>query len=89
MEAELVSIKNNSTKSVNLAGWQLISVEGNQVYEFPDVTLQPGETVTIASGPDAVESEGVLKWTSRQIWLNSGDAAKLQNVKGEVVSELE
>lgn len=89
LEAELVSIKNNSTKSVNLAGWQLISVEGNQIYEFPDVTLQPGETVTIASGPDAVESEGVLKWTSRQIWLNSGDAAKLQNVKGEVVSELE
>ena len=89
LEAELVSIKNSSGKAVNLAGWQLVSVEGNQVYVFPDYTLQPGATVTIASGPDAVESPGTLKWANRQIWLNSGDAARLQNAKGEVVSELE
>lgn len=89
LEAELVSIKNSSGKAVNLTGWQLVSVEGNQAYEFPEVVLQPGETVTIASGPDAIEAEGTLKWTNRQIWLNSGDAARLQNAKGEVVSELE
>lgn len=89
LQAELVSIKNSSGKVVNLKGWQLVSVEGNQVYEFPEVVLQAGETVTIASGPDAVEAEGTLKWTNRQIWLNSGDAARLQNAKGEVVSEIE
>lgn len=89
LEKELVSVKNSSDKAVNLSGWQLVSVEGNQVYEFPDYTLQPGEAVTVASGPNAVEAQGMLKWTNRQIWLNSGDAARLQNAKGEVVSELE
>lgn len=35
------------------------------------------------------ESPGTLKWTNRQTWLDSGDAAILQNAKGAVVSALE
>jgi competence protein ComEC len=89
LEKEIVSVKNSSEKAINMTGWQLVSVEGNQVFEFPDFTLKPGEIVKVVSGPDAVESKGTLKWTNRQIWLNAGDAAKLQNAKGEVVSELE
>ena len=53
------------------------------------MTLQSGETITISSGSNATQSSTVLKWTNKQIWLNTGDAAKLVNTKGEVVSELE
>lgn len=89
LDAELVKVKNNSSEAVNLTDWQLISVEGNQVFHFPNMTLQPGKTITISSGPDAKESSTILKWTNKQIWLNTGDLAKLVNKKGEVVSELE
>lgn len=89
LEAELVKVKNNSNEAVNLNGWQLISVEGNQVFNFPNITLQPSETISVSSGADAKESSTILKWTNKQIWLNTGDAAKLINTKGEVVSELE
>ena len=89
LHAELVKIQNNSSEAVNVNGWQLISVQGEQVFHFPNITLQAGETVTISSGPDATESSTIIKWTNKQIWLNSGDAAKLVNTKGEVVSELE
>ena len=89
LDAELVKVKNNSSEAVNLNGWQLISVEGDQVFYFPNITLQLGETISISSGPDAKESDAILKWTNKQIWLNTGDAAKLVNTKGEVVSEFE
>ena len=55
LDAELVKVKNNSNEAVNLNGWQLISVEGNQVFHFPNITLQQGEIITILSGPDAKE----------------------------------
>ncbi|MFF5995311.1 MBL fold metallo-hydrolase [Lysinibacillus sp. KU-BSD001] len=89
VEAELVKIKNNGSEAVNLNGWQLLSVEGNQLFTFPNITLPPSKTITVSSGPDAKESSTVLKWTNKQIWLNSGDAAKLMNAKGDVVSEFE
>ena len=79
LDAELVKVKNNSSEAVNLNGWQLISVEGDQVFYFPNITLQSGETISISSGSDAKESSTILKWTNKQIWLNTGDAAKLIN----------
>ncbi len=89
LQAEIVVLKNNSSESVNLNGWQLVSVEGNQVFHFPNISLQPGETLQVMSGPDAKDDSHSIKWTTKQIWLNSGDAAQLINAKGEIVSELE
>lgn len=86
---EIIGIQNNGTEQVNLNGWQLLSVEGIQVFEFPNVTLQPNEIIHITSGSDAKEGNGYIKWTGRQIWLNSGDAAQLINPKGEIVSEFQ
>lgn len=86
---EVVVLQNTGSEPVSLQGWQLISVEGNQVFNFPNITLQPNGKLSITSGADAKDGKGKLKWTSKQIWSNSGDAAKLINAKGEVVSELE
>lgn len=86
---EIVVIQNNSNQTVNLEGWEIVSVEGNQVFNFPDINLAPGKKLSITSGPNAKTGEATLEWSKRQIWLNSGDAAQLVNTKGEVVSELQ
>lgn len=86
---EIVGIKNNGSEAVSLKDWQLISIEGNQVFQFPNVTLQPGKIMYVTSGTDAREGQNYLKWTKKQIWLNDGDAAQLKNAKGELVSELD
>lgn len=86
---EIVGIKNNGNEAVSLKDWQLISIEGNQVFNFPNVTLQPGKTIYVTSGSNARDGQNYLKWTKKQIWLNDGDAAQLRNAKGELVSELD
>lgn len=86
---EIVGIKNSGQHAVSLKDWQLISIEGHQVYNFPNISLQPGKTIYITSGTNAQEGQNYLKWTTKQIWLNAGDAAQLRNEKGELVSELE
>ncbi|WP_274308076.1 MBL fold metallo-hydrolase [Solibacillus daqui] len=88
LQAEIVAIQNNSNETVNLQGWKLISVEGNQEFNFPNINLVPGKKIYVTSGTDAKASGNALEWTKKQIWLNSGDAAKLKNAKGEIVSEL-
>lgn len=86
---EIVGITNQGEEAVNLAGWQLLSVAGNQVYSFPNMSIDAGETIYITSGPDAKEDASHLKWTTRQMWRNEGDAAQLLNEKGVVMSEVE
>ncbi len=86
---EIVGIKNNGNEAVSLKDWQLISIEGYQIFNFPNVTLQPGKTVYVTSGTNAREGQNYLKWTKQQIWLNDGDAAQLLNAKGDIVSELD
>lgn len=86
---EIVGIKNSGQHAVSLKDWQLISIEGHQVFNFPNLSLQPGKTIFITSGTNAQEGQNYLKWTTKQIWLNAGDAAQLRNEKGELVSELE
>ena len=87
LQGEVVAIKNKGTKDINLVDWQLYSVEGNQMFTFPNVLISSGETIYITSGSDAKEADGYLKWTGKHIWLNSGDTAQLLNPKGEIVSE--
>lgn len=86
---EIVGIKNSGQQAVSLKGWRLISIEGHQVYNFPNLSLQPGKIIYITSGTNAREGQNYLKWTTKQIWLNDGDLAQLRNEKGELVSELE
>ena len=86
---EIVGITNQGEEAVNLAGWQLVSVAGNQVYNFPNMSIDAGETIYITSGPNAKEDASHLKWTTRQMWRNEGDAAQLLNEKGVVMSEVE
>lgn len=89
LSAEIVGIKNSGKASLDMTGWYLISVEGNQRYDFPSgYILSPGATVYVTSGKNAKNQPPTyLKWTTANIWNNSGDVAQLFNRDGVKVSE--
>ncbi|GAA0177395.1 hypothetical protein SH2C18_06400 [Clostridium sediminicola] len=79
---EVVTIKNNLDLDVNLKGWTLVSVAGNQIYTFNDYILRAGDSITVVSG----KAKGDLKWTSSNIWNNSSeDHGKLLDENGELM----
>jgi len=81
---EIVTLKNTSSEDVDLSGWMLLSVKGNQSFVFPQGTIiKAGSTLTIASG----DANGDIKWTNKNIWNNDGDPAQLIDDMGNVVSE--
>ena len=87
---EKVVIKNNDTVDIDMSGWELVSVKGNQIFKFPDgFILKKGQTVTITSGPEAYDDPPkVLKWPTGNVWNNGGDPAELRDNKGRVVSSI-
>lgn len=87
--AETGRITNAGNDPVELTGWRLVSVRGNQVFDqFPSgFTLAAGESVTVTSGPAARAGAGFLRWTDQNIWNNSGDPGRLLDTDGHVVAE--
>ena len=86
---ETARIMNTGNQPVNLTGWQVVSVRGNQVFDqIPTgLTLAPGESVTVVSGAAATSGPGILVWTTQNIWNNSGDPGRLVDQDGNVVAE--
>jgi beta-lactamase superfamily II metal-dependent hydrolase len=83
---ELITIQNNSAKDVDLNGWTITSVTGNQVYTFSNYNLKSKTTVVVASG-DAI---GDLKWGKGNVWNNSSDdPAELRDSQGSLVFRFE
>ncbi|WBW97444.1 MBL fold metallo-hydrolase [Oceanirhabdus sp. W0125-5] len=81
---ELVYIKNNGNRKVNLKGYRLLSVKGNQEFIFPEVAIEPGEIISISSG----DEKGDIEWGKKNMWSNSAeDPGKLFNSDGELISE--
>ncbi len=89
LQGEVVTIKNDSGWTVDMSGWYLVSVTGNQTYYFPDgFSLSPGGTVYVTSGKGAVDQYPThLKWTGSYIWNNEGDPGKLYNSSGQLVAQ--
>ncbi|CAM3889122.1 S-layer homology domain-containing protein [Aeromicrobium ponti] len=90
LDKEIVTIKNNDSIDIDMTGWKLVSVEGNQTYDFPEgYVLKSGATVYVTSGNNAQDQPPTyLKWTGAYIWNNDGDAAELYNAEGVKVSEV-
>ena len=88
--SDCVSVMNQTTSAIPMAGWKLISETGNQQFSFPDsLVLEPGKRVTIWSGRHAESHHNPpdnLFWTRRYVWNNHGDTAILVNPDGEHVS---
>lgn len=79
---ELVYIKNYGENDVNLKGYKIVSLRGNQEFVFPDFIIKAGEIKVISSG----EEKGDIHWGRKNIWSNSQeDKAELRNPDGEIV----
>lgn len=90
LNTEIATIKNTGKVAIDMTGWKLVSVVGNQNYEFPKgYILKDGATVYITSGRNAKDEPSTyLKWTGSYIWNNDGDAAELYNNEGVKVDEI-
>ena len=82
-KTEFVEITNKSLKNIDLTGWYIVSVAGNQIFYFPDrYMLEAGKTIRIASAC----ADGDIIWTTANIWNNSkSDPAELYNESGFLV----
>lgn len=81
LRKEEVVIKNISNSPVQLNGYRLVSVKGNQVYTFPEYLLETGETVTVFSA----QGQGDLKWTGSNMWNNDGDPAEIYDTENNLL----
>ncbi|MBC7235237.1 MAG: lamin tail domain-containing protein [Chloroflexi bacterium] len=85
---EQVLVRNEGSAAQDLNGWRLHSLP-DQWFSFPTgYVLQPGASVRVHSGPDAVHAPpGDLLWTRQYIWNNEADAATLYNDRAEIVDQ--
>ncbi|NDI37226.1 thermonuclease family protein [Chengkuizengella sediminis] len=87
LEEEYITIMNNDITDMDMTGWSVLSVQGDQRFDFPDsYTIKAGEAITIWSGDF---SRGIwsvdLYWTEQNIWNNNGDPAQLINADNVIV----
>jgi endonuclease YncB( thermonuclease family) len=94
-DKEIVAIRNEDKKIVDLSGWKLVSVEGNQFFIFPNnSSIEPNQTLYIISGANASTNapagEKSLIWTTKYIWNNDKpDPAELYDMNGNIISQKE
>lgn len=93
--AELVTIVNTTSSPIDLEGWKLVSVRGNQTYTFDSFELSAGGKVAIksgknkASGSETAQDElsHVFVWEVDNVWNNyEEDPAELYNEKNELAA---
>jgi endonuclease/exonuclease/phosphatase family metal-dependent hydrolase len=84
---EHVEIRNVTGADVDLTGWRLVSVQGDQVFHFPaGARIEAGEDCHIYTNEDHPERDCSFNWHSDQaIWRNSGDKAELRDPGGALV----
>lgn len=82
-KAEVVTIRNKTAFDVDMRGYRLLSVTGNQEFIFPAYVLKAGASMTVSSG----DQEGDVLWTTANIWNNSKpDPGILYDPDGREVS---
>lgn len=85
-KGELVTIKSISNKDIDMTGWKLVSVRGNQQFIFPSYTLKAGTSVTVG-GFDSRDKSDFIWEEGNGIWNNSdSDPAELYDNFGNLIS---
>jgi len=84
-QAEYVILENSTDLDIDISGWSILSVRGEQSFTFSDYILKPNSTVKI--GDLAKNPDVDFHWLEgRGTWNNSdSDPAELYNEQGELV----
>lgn len=84
-QAEYIILENSTDLDIDISGWSILSVRGEQSFTFSDFTLKPNSIVKI--GDSAKNPDVDFHWLDgRGTWNNSdSDPAELYNAQGELV----
>lgn len=85
---EYIILKNVSESAVNLKGWTIVSVRGNQRYTFGTYLLQPNQQVKIG---DSKKTPVDLYWLEGSgVWNNSkSDPAQVYDNNNKLISVMQ
>ena len=89
---EFAIIENVGDSTVSMGGWGLRDESTRHRYTFPDVEVDPGESVQIRTGcgNDDFGSDPIeLFWCDPEppVWNNGGDLALLLDPNGAIISD--
>ncbi len=85
---DCISLTNDGSEAVDVGGWYILSEKGNEMFVFPDMTLQPGEKITVTS--QSSDAKGDLTWPEKKVWHKSkADKAMLYDVYGRLIHEID
>ena len=83
---EYVTLTNRGDAPVSLSGWT-VTDEAGKTYEFGDVTLEAGASVTLHSGRGDDTASDVYWGRDSAVWNNGGDTVTVRDSDGAVVVE--
>jgi micrococcal nuclease len=86
LNEEWVRFTNRGDDDVDLTGWLVADESSSHRYTFDDLTLAPGDSVTLFTGcGDDDDTE--RHWCNRDsaVWNNSGDTVFLRDLDGNIV----
>lgn len=86
-EIEVLTIENTGLDLVDLGGFTLRDESSANRFEFPAISLEPGERIEILSTEcKPIRPPGVTWCTEQPIWNNDGDTALLLDRVGRIVT---
>lgn len=84
-KAEIIEIKNTTSSDINLKGWKILSVRGEQTFLFDEYVLASGSTIRIG---DSEKNQNIdFHWLEgRGVWNNSkSDPAEIYDASGNLI----
>jgi beta-lactamase superfamily II metal-dependent hydrolase len=88
-KAEVITITNSSSSDVDMTGWIIKSVTGEQTFVFPEYVLKCGTSVNVG-GYDSADICNFQWEQGNGVWNNSkSDPAELYDSKGVLVSRFD
>lgn len=88
---EYLEFENVSDSEVALAGWQVISVRGDQRFSFPsEASIGPSQHCRLYTDLNEAVPPGLpcsFDWdfTTAAVWRNDGDKAEIRDAAGELI----
>jgi micrococcal nuclease len=83
---EFVVLENTGESELTLSGWTVADTSGKR-YTFGDMTLAPGERVTLHTGSGTDTASDVYWGRGGAVWNNGGDTVTVRDAGGAVVAE--
>ena len=84
LNIERVTFRNEGTASIDMTGWT-VKDESTHIYEFQELVLSPGQSVSLRSGEGTDSLINVYWHDDSSVWNNDGDVCFLRDGNGLLV----